>query len=106
MENLVQGIGHYHVGRTAHVNADNVRLGRRWWLESLKLAVDHVGTHIMVLASKDSLKEDLLGRIKVDKVKVKIRGEIGGHSDDITVLALQRRARQNYAAIALIKSSN
>lgn len=106
MENLVQSICHNHLGRTAHVNGDHVRLSGRWRLKSLKLAVDHVGTHVMVLARKDSLKEDLLGRIEVDKVKMEIRGEVGGHSDDITVLALQRRARQNYAVIALIKSPN
>lgn len=39
-------------------------------------------------------------------MEVEIRGEVGSHSDDITVLALQRRARQNYAVIALIKSLN
>lgn len=60
MENLVQGIGHNHLGGTANVDGNHVCLGGCWGFKSLKLAVDHVGAHVMVLARKDSLKEDLL----------------------------------------------
>lgn len=105
-ENLVQSIRHDHLGGTAHVDGDNVRLSGRWRLKSLKLAVDHVGAHVMILARKDSLEEDLLGRIEVDEVKVEIRGEVGSHSNDITVLALQRRARQDHTVVTLVKSLN
>lgn len=86
----------------ADIDGDDVRLVFRRSLENLELAVHHVCSHVVALALRHALKKQLFRSIEVDEVDKQVVIVIGGHTDDIPVLALQGRAGQDNAGLALV----
>lgn len=86
----------------ADIDGDDVRLVFGRSFENLKLAVHHVCSHVVALALGDALKKQLFRGIEIDEVDKQVVIVIGGHADDIPVLALQGRAGQDNAGLALV----
>lgn len=82
---------------SANIDGDDVFLVLLGKLEDAELAGHHVGAHVVVLSCLYAFPEHVLGGVEEDEVDEQRMVVVSRNSDDVPVLALQCRARQDDA---------
>lgn len=85
---------HFFYG-PADVDGDNILFIGQRSLKGLELAVDHVGTHVMILSLGDTGEKKLLRSVEENEMDLNAVIVVSSNADDIAILALESRASKD-----------